>query len=419
MELTLKTVMILAVNFPPIGGVGVIRTVKFVRYLQSFGWKPLVVTLPCGATKRFQDKSLLQDLPREIEIHRPFFFDYRKIIPGEIAKLVKPIENRINFPDKYIQWNHFAFKYIEDKILPKKKIDLIYTSVSPHSTLLLAQKLKQHFNIPFVVDFRDPFSFSQYSILDSKSDSDREKKARQIERSVFNDADYIINVSKIWKEKYEELYPEIVPKSAVIHNGYDEEDFQDFIKKRNEIFSVGYNGTFSRIVPIEPLISAIIEIHKKEKVSIKLNIATPIKLSKLKSKYSYLFQNGLIDYKGFLPYKKSLKILYESDAAILILNDIPATEGQIPAKTFEYLRINSPIMLLYKKGSSLSKLIEETGTGFTVNIKDHDEIVNGLLNLYKNWKNGKQEYNPNREEIKKYERKYLTQKISNIFNMLV
>jgi len=412
----MKTVMILAVNFPPIGGVGVIRTLKFVKYLPLFGWEPIVVTLP-KRSKRIIDDSLLNEIPPTTEIHRPFFFDYRKIIRGEITRFIYPIDKKFNFPDRYVQWNHFAFKYIKDKILSKKKIDIIYTSVGPHSTLLLTHKLKQYFNIPFVIDFRDPFSFGQYSILDSKLNWSN--RARQIEQSIFRDADHIVNVTRVWKEKYEKLYPEIAEKSTLIHNGYDEEDFQDFIKKRNEIFTVGYNGTFSRIVPIEPLISAIIEIHKKEKVSIKLNIATPIKLSKIKSKYSYLFQNGLIDYKGFLPYKKSLKILYESDAAILILNDIPATEGQIPAKTFEYLRINSPIMLLYKKGNSLSRLIEETGTGFTVNIKDHDEIVNGLLNLYKNWKNGKQEYNPNREEIKKYERKYLTQKISSIFNMLV
>lgn len=413
----MKTVIILAANFPPTGGVGVIRTLKFVKYLPSFGWEPIIVTLP-NRSKRIIDDSLLVEIPSTAEVHRPFFFDYRKIIPGDIAKLIRPIERKLNYPDKYVQWNHFAFRYIKDKILPKRKIDLIYTSVGPHSTLLLAQKLKQHFNIPFVVDFRDPFSFSQYSILDSKSKWSN--KARKIEKSVFEDADHINNVSKIWKEKYERLYPEITTKSSLIPNGYDEEDFKHLTKKvRNKIFTIGYNGTFSRIVPIEPLIAAMIEIHKTEKISIKLSMATPIKLRKLKSKYPYLFHNGLIDYKGFLPHKESLQNLYRSDAAILILNDIPATEGMIPAKTFEYLRINTPILLLHRKGSFLSKLIEDTGTGFTVNINDRTEIVNGLLTLYKNWEHCKLDHNPNWEEIKKYERKYLTQKLSNIFNRLI
>lgn len=416
-ERAIKTVMILAANFPPTGGVGVIRTLKFVKYLPSFGWEPIVVTLPSRSEKIIDD-SLLVEIPSTAEVHRPFFFDYRKMIPGDIAKLIRPIEGKFNFPDKYVQWNHFAFKYIEDKILPKTKIDLIYTSVGPHSTLLLAQKLKQHFSIPFVVDLRDPFSFSQYSILDSKNRWS--KKARKIEKSVFNDADHINNVSKIWKEKYERLYPEIVAKSSLIPNGYDEEDFKHLTRKtRNKIFTIGYNGTFSRIVPIEPLIAAMIEIHKTEKISIRLSIATPIKLRKLKSKYPYLFHNSLIDHKGFLPHKESLQKLYQSDTSILILNDIPAIKGMIPAKAYEYLRLNRPILLLHRKGSFLSKLIEDTSTGFTVNINDRTEIVKGLLTMYKNWENRKLDHNPNWEEIRKYERRYLTQKLSNIFNRLI
>ena len=413
----MNTVMILAANFPPTGRVGVIRTLKFVKYLPSFGWKPIIVTLP-ARSKRIIDDSLLIEIPSTAEVHRPFFFDYRKIIPGDIAKLIGPIETRINFPDKYVQWNYFAFKYIRDKILPERKIDLIYTSVGPHSTSLLAQKLKQHFNIPFFIDFRDPFSFSQYSILDSKTKWSN--KAREIEQSVLNDADHINNVSKIWKEKYERLYPEIITKSSLIPNGYDEEDFKRLTKKRrNKIFTIGYNGTFSRIVPIEPLIAAMIEIHKTKKISIKLSIATPIKLGQLKSKYPYLFQNSLIDHRGFLSHKESLQNLYRSDASVLILNDIPATEGMIPAKTFEYLRINIPILLLHKKGSFLSKLIEDARTGFAVNINDRSEIVNGLLTMYENWENHKLDHNPNWEEIRKYERRYLTQRLSTIFKRLI
>jgi hypothetical protein len=203
----MKKVLVLAVNFPPSGGVGVIRTLKFIKYLRGFGWDPLILTIPANTAKRVSDNSLLEEIPADVEIHRPFFRDYRKIIPGELAKLLKPLLDRIHFPDKYIQWNHFALKYIKDKIVPHYKIDLAYTSVGPHSTLLLAQKLNQQFNIPFVVDFRDPFSFSQYSILESKKTW--RLRAEKIERSVLHDAAHVVNVSNIWKNKYEDLYPEI------------------------------------------------------------------------------------------------------------------------------------------------------------------------------------------------------------------
>ncbi len=276
--------LILAVNFPPSGGVGVIRTVKFIKYLPAHGWQPLVVTLPVKATKRIIDDSFIDEIPPEIEIHRPFFLDYRKYIGGDLAKLLRPVLSRILFPDKYVQWNRFAFNYIRDEVLPHQHIDLVYTSVGPHSTMLLAQRLMRSFDIPFVVDFRDPFSFRQYTVLDTKTAW--QKRAEQIEAEVLKDAGHVINVSRIWQQKYEHMYPVITSKSSLIHNGYDDDDFHNLdSQKANEVMTLGYNGTFSRLVPLEPIVAAIMEIHQRHGISIRLNIATPIPPKKLTSQY--------------------------------------------------------------------------------------------------------------------------------------
>jgi glycosyltransferase involved in cell wall biosynthesis len=414
----LKTVLILAANFPPAGGVGVIRTVKFIKYLPDFGWNSIVVTLPQMATKRIIDSSLLSEIPPETEIHRPFFYDYRKVIGGDIAKLLGPILNRIHFPDKYVQWNYFAFKYIRDRILPHKKIDLIYTSVGPHSTMLLAHRLKQQFKIPFFLDFRDPFSFSQYNLLDGKTTL--QSRAENIERAVFKAADHISNVSRIWQEKYERLYPGIVTKSSLIHNGYDEDDFRDLnTAAKNDMFTLGYNGTFSRIVPLDPILSAISAIHREQGIPIRMNIATPIKKRKLASKYPYLFENDLIEYKGFLPHRESLQNLCRSDLALLILNDLAATEGMIPAKTFEYMRIAKPILLLHRKNGFLSELIDKTNTGMTINIGRHKQIVKSLLTLHQKWAEDRLKCDPDWAEIKKFDRKNLTNQLAHLFDRLV
>ena len=413
----LKTVLILAVNFPPYGGVGVIRTLKFTKYLPEFGWMPLVVTIPAQSAKRVSDDSLLNEIPPGVDIHRPFFRDYRKIIPGDIARLLQPVLRRIHFPDKYIQWNHFALKYIKEKILPHRSIDLAYTSVGPHSTLLLAHTVKQQLNIPFVVDFRDPFSFSQYSILDARSSW--RSKAEEIEQAVLKDAAHVINVSALWKNKYESLYPEIAGKSSLIHNGYDEEDFSAaFSAPQNDVFTIGYNGTFSRIVPLDPLVSAIVDIHRTYGIPIRLRIATPTNRKKLISKYPYLVQNDLLDYSGFLPHRASLENLASCNISALVLNDMEATEGMIPAKTFEYLRIERPILLLHRKNGFLAEIIERTGTGVTVDIADPQAIVDALLKLQRAWRDNSLAYQPNFQEIRKFERRYLTQKLAEIFNAL-
>jgi hypothetical protein len=410
--------MVLAVSFPPTGGVGVIRTLKFIKYLPQFGWKPLVVTPPAG-TKHIQDISLSVEIPQDIAIHRPPFFNYKNRLPKLIGKMFRIFEKRIYFPDDYTRWNKSAFNYISQHIIPKDKIDLIYTSVGPYSTMLLAHALKQHYQIPIFIDFRDPFSFNQYALLDKKKTFI--KRAEKIEKKIFADVDQINNVSKIWKEKYENLYPEISTKSSLVHNGYDEEDFaglNNVEKSKNQIFTIGYSGTFSRVVPIKPLILAIKEIHQRHGISMRLSIATPIKKEKLTSRYAYLFQNNLIDYKGFLPHKESLKNIYRSDISILILNDIAATEGMLPAKTFEYLRIGNPILLLHRKHSFLSEIIEKTKTGITADILSQDDIIQALLKLHERWRQNGRPYQPDWNEIKKYERKYLTQQLSAIFDQL-
>ena len=410
----MKNVLVLSVNFPPIGGVGVIRTLKFAKYLPTFRWRPIIIT-PQAGTKHIQDTSLVDEIPKDIPVHRPTFINFKDYLPKILIKLLRPIERRLNFPDNYIRWNKAAFDYISCKIIPTEKIDLIYTSVGPYSTILLSHALKQRYNIPVFIDFRDPFSFNQYTLLDKKKNF--QKRARLIEKKVFKDVDHVNNVSKVWKQKYEILYPEIKSKSSLIHNGYDEDDFRDLkAKKSNTIFTIGYSGTFSRIVPIEPLIQAIIEIHQRYNTSMCLRIATPIKKEKLTSRYGYLFQNNLIDYKGFLAHRESLKNIYQSDISALILNDIPATNGMLPAKTFEYLRVANPILLLHRRGSLLAKIIAKSKIGIAVNIRDQEEIVQALLMLYENWRQNRQIHQPDWNEIKKYERKYQTKQLADIFN---
>jgi hypothetical protein len=413
----MKTVLVLAVSYPPTGGVGVIRTLKFTKYLPACGWRPIVVTLPAG-TKHIQDGSLSNEIPGGMTVHRPAFFNYREKLPKIFVKLFQPIEKRLTFPDKYVRWNKAAFKYISENIIPREKIDLIYTSVGPHSTMLLAHSLMKRHQIPFFIDFRDPFSFSQYALLDKKNNY--QKKAQAIEKAVFRDAAHINNVSKIWKDKYDERYPFIAEKSSLIHNGYDEDDFAQLgDKKENSIFTIGYNGTFSRIVPLDPLLSSITDIHRQHGIAMRLSIATPIKKEKLTSRYAYLFQNDLLDHKGFLPHRESLKNVFRADVSALILNDVEATEGMIPAKTFEYLRIGNPILLLHRKGSFLADIIEKTKTGVIINISDSAEIIQTLLMLHAQWRNDALRHQPDWNEIRKYERRNLTGKLAEIFNRIV
>ncbi|MBN1782768.1 hypothetical protein JW948_16650, partial [bacterium] len=91
----MKRCVIISAYFPPVGGIGVQRVSKLVKYLPAGGWHPVVITTPRHALRMPQDPSMLRDLPDSLEIHRPFYYDSRKIIPGDIAKLYAPVEKRI------------------------------------------------------------------------------------------------------------------------------------------------------------------------------------------------------------------------------------------------------------------------------------------------------------------------------------
>lgn len=412
----MKKVLILHAYFPPFGGIAMQRVTNFVKSLNQFGWEPVVVTIPKWGEKGKKDYTMLDKIPSNVEVHRIFYFNYRKIVPGEIAKLFKPIEKKYLFPDVYVIWNYFAYKFIK-KYLKQNKVDVAYVCVSPFSTLLLAHRIKQEFNIPVVADFRDAFSFGNYYILDQNQKE--AKRAYNIEERVFNDFNAIIQVTPYNKARYEEIFPQFSQKIKLITNGFDDDDFKNVPtnrKNNNKEFTLGYNGTFSRLVPLQPLLDAITTIYKQKKIKIRFSIATPTKINAIKSKNAFLFKEGLINYVGYLSHKESLLNLSACDAIIFIFASGPATKGAFSGKIFEYIRMNRPILFLNEKGSDASKIIEATRTGVTINIDNQDEIISTLLEMHNKWKEGKLGHSPDWNEINKYERRVLTQKLVEVFD---
>jgi glycosyltransferase involved in cell wall biosynthesis len=413
----MRTVLVLAVNYPPKGGVGVIRTLKFVRYLPQFGWRPIVVT-PGGLTKRIKDPSLVEETAAEVEVHRPPFWNLWDRLPGDIAKLLKAVLKPDHFPDTYRYWNRIACAYIEEKILPKTNIDAAYVSAGPHSTILLARELFLRHKIPYCIDLRDPFSFSQYSVL--RKDDQWRCKATEIETQAFSTAGCINNVTRQWHTQYRALYPDFSSKFSFIPNGYDEADFAFApAQPSNKVFTIGYNGSFSRLVPLVPLIDAMSAILQEKDIPIRLSIATPIKEVKLKKIAGPLYDNGLIDFKGYLSHQKSLQTLSRADACALMLADSTATEGMVPAKTYEYMRIGKPILCCHRRDGHLAELIKETDTGVVADIHDGGQIQDRLLDLHQSWARGTNAFQPIAAQVKKYERKRLTHLLSERLNQML
>jgi|GEM_PF-1698243 len=404
----MKTCLIISAFFPPIGGVGVQRICKFVKYLPQSGWRPIVVTLPSWSTRMPQDPSLLSQIPDSVPVHRPFFFDYRKIIPGEISRWLRPVLIKFSTPDRYISWNSFALRRI-DRIATGEKIDAVLVNVSPFSSLLLAAEIHHRRHLPVVVTLRDAFSFNNYYLRNNRAASSH--AAATIEEATFPHFKAILCVTPFMLKKYRSLYPQWRDKFQLLTNGYDEEDFAGVADPDDDDlphFTIGYNGSVSRLAPIEPLLRALSAVRRSHGITIKLNIASRNSLRDIYSYCPECRQDDLVDYKGFLPHRQSLANLRASHlVAILFAND-PATEGAYSGKIFEYLRLGKPILLLHRKDSDLARLLRRTKTGMTVDIDDQQEIIATLLALQKKWRQGRLSHQLVNKSIRSFEYRHLT-----------
>ena len=408
----MRRCLIVSAFFPPIGGVGVQRVVKFVKYLPQFGWQPVVVTLPKNSTRMKKDPSLLQQIPDSVGVHRPFFYDYRKIIPGDLAKLLRPLLHRVNRPDRYALWNTFAFKRIEE-IAGQQQIDCVLCNVSPFSSLVLAARVRRELHLPVVVTLRDAFSFNNYYLMRGESHTMRE--AEEFEQAVFAEVDAILCVTPFLLQKYQALYPRWRSKFHLLTNGYDEEDFSFLHERsdeRQDCFTIGYNGSISRLAPLEPLLMALSTIRRQHGVTIKLNIATGNSPQEIFAHCPQCRQDDLVEFKGFLPHRDSLSNLRSSHLLAITFANIPAAEGAYSGKIFEYLRLDKPILLLHKADSDLARLIQATHSGMTVDIDNQPEIIALLLSLEEQWRRGALHHQSDREAIRQFEYQNLTKELA-------
>jgi len=401
----MKNILVISAYFPPIGGIGVQRISKQVKYLHKNGYNPIVITTPKYSTKMIHDESMWKDIPSEIEIYRPFFYEYSKIIPGEIRKLLRPLEKKILFPDQFVVWNYFVKKKI---LALKKRIDFstVILNLSPFSGILLVKFLKEKLKLKVIVNLRDSFSFNFYYI--SQNRKKEIIKSKKIEEKTFKFCDSIILPTPNILKEYQKIYPKYKNKFFLIPNGFDEEDFAK-TKIPPQNFTIYYSGSFSSMTPLQPLLRAVSGVNKKHKISIVVSIATNLSLKKIKNVYPEGYHNGYVKFLGFLPHKENILNFSKANLlAISLANNKLTADFVYSGKLLEYINADTPILLLNNSTSAAAKLIEKTHSGFCVNIDSQKDIQDLLFKLYSQWKKEKKIFfQPDKYEIQKYNYKNL------------
>src|SRR5258706_879125 len=259
-----KKVLIITYYWPPAGGIAVHRWVKFSKYLSEYDWQPIIYTVSNGHYQ-LTDDSMLKDISENlIVIKRPIWEPYKiyqlfsktkantgpdEIKPNENISLIKKISVwvRSNFfiPDARKFWIKPSIKFLTD-YLKENKIDAMVSTGPPHSAHLIAFGLKKKNNIPWLADFRDPWTtMDYYSELLLSRWADR--KHHRLEKEVLTSADALTVVGRGMKEEFEMKRGREV---TVVTNGFDEADFLNKNTELDKEFSIVHIGSFfARINP--------------------------------------------------------------------------------------------------------------------------------------------------------------------------
>ncbi len=421
----MNKVLIVTYYWPPAGGAGVQRVLKFAKYLPQFGWEPVILTVEKPDAPIY-DESLLVDIPDGCKVYRSKGFEpfdlYKKFtgkkgeyIPADVLikkdvsikeKLAKWVRANLFIPDAKIGWFPKAVK-TGMKIIEEEKIDIIFSTAPPPTTALIAKSLAEKSGLPWVADFRDPWLEIVYyqSLKRSKPtimiDSVLEKKC-------LKRADIITTVSKNLAELFNSKVP--ADKYRVIPNGYDETDFHEIEHSKNEKFTIAYTGALSKDRVPYPLLSALQKV-KEEGLKIQLRFAgrfCPEFLEEIEKRNI----KDMFNISGFVPHSESTKILQTADALLLVVDNVPDNKGFLTGKVFEYLGSRKPIFAIGPVDGDANEIITLADAGKMVDYKDDNGAYELLKKYYSDWESGTSQFNFN---VEKYSRKNLTKELVKIF----
>jgi len=427
-----KKILILSYYWPPSGGAGVQRVLKFAKYLLKYGYLPYVVTVDDKtASYPVVDTSLLNEVPDEIKVFRTHSFEPLNILTGITGnkapyggfanknkdtfsqKILRFIRGNFFIPDARKGWVNYAYtKAVE--LIEKEKIDTVIISSPPHSSQLVGLKLKKKFpGIKWIADLRDPWTDIYYykdmlhTALAAAHDASLEKK-------VVEQADALIVVSKPILDNYRLKSDRISSdKIHVIPNGYDEDDFPKFDFPANNEFTITYVGTIADIY--NPAV-----FFESLKLARESNPDSKVKLrfvgASTENIVGLIKQNHLESVTEFIPHVKheqAISYMRSSDALLLVIPDVPDSNGILTGKLFEYLASRKPIVCIGPRDGDAARIIGECNAGRTFERNEKQEMTDYISELIKFRLNNKAMQNESRI-FEKYSRKNLTEHLARI-----
>jgi glycosyltransferase involved in cell wall biosynthesis len=425
----MKKVLIITYYWPPAGGPGVQRWLKFVKYLPGFGIHPHVY-IPENPTYPIIDNELANEIPTEATlIKRKIFEPYglasifskksmkkisSGIIPSERKQSLKEkvalwIRGNIFIPDARVLWVRPSVSYLT-KYIAENNIDTVITTGPPHSLHMIGMKLRKKNNIRWIADFRDPWTTIGYQ-KDLKLSAYSEDRHKALEKKVLNSADTIIVTSKTTKAEFAKITPKPI---EIITNGYDIERKAD--PKLDKKFTVAHIGSLLSERNPQILWQALSELVKEipefsDYFELKLIGTVSHEVLESVTNYNLKKYTNLL---GYVPHSEA--ILHQQKSQVLLLIEINSidTKSIIPGKIFEYMVSGRPIIAIGPNGSDFFEIVKDTKSGVTITYAEKEKLKQSIVDYYQLFRDG----NLKSDSIgtEKYSRIKLTAQLVEILN---
>lgn len=417
-------VLIITYYWPPAGGSGVQRWLKFVKYLQNFDVEPIVYTVD-NANYPKEDKTLLHEVPTHIKILKQpiweptnlLFWKKKEAQKSDVSNAVNNgflsfIRGNFFIPDPKIFWVNSSVKFLH-QYLKENKVDVVISTGPPHSMHLIAQKLKQKTNIKWIADFRDPWSNLYYN-EEFKQLSFAKKKNEKLENSVFKNADCILTVSNSLKKEFDQKATRV----EVITNGFDDEVVTNTLITLDEKFSISYIGLLPKQSNPKLLFKVLSTLCAEDtdfKANLKLNFIGDISEDVKKEIINYnLLENT--NFIGYVSHKEAIAYQKKAQVLLLLIPNVAKSGGILTGKLFEYLTAKRPILAMGPETGDLSEILKNTSSGVVVDFDNEAKLTSEIRNLYQQYKTG--DLQVNSKNIEQFHRKELTKSLSEIIKNL-
>ncbi|NQU84416.1 MAG: glycosyltransferase family 4 protein [Mariniphaga sp.] len=431
-------VLIITYYWPPAGGPGVQRILKFVKYLPQFGIQPHVLTIENGDYPAY-DYSLTDEISDEIDVVKingwepynsfRFFMRQKKKERIPVGYLIQSNKSFVNKILSWIRLNIFIpdgrlflinpFYRCGKRLIEKENIKAIISTGPPHSLHISALRLQNKFHLPWIADFRDPWTKIFY-YMNQKRSALTKKIDSYLERKIILSANRVITVSPFLARQLQ--LSNIQNSVVTIFNGFDAEDFPEQISNTdNPKFQIAYIGNFKSNQSIENLWLSLSELIADDRqFSNDLNL---LFVGNVHTKVNEAIQSsGLskhIDQKDYVPHHEAISYMQQASVLLFIVPNVVGNSGIITGKLFDYLAAQRPILAIGPVDGDASQILLKSVAGKMINPDNKFALKKKIELLYQLWRDDLlQEKIPEKRAINQFERRQQTKSLSNLINEL-